>query len=202
MSKYRETTLRVLRITFLSALTLELLATLSTAVVAVEIGLRLLYSQIGFEQAFFILLLAPEFYQPMRALGARYHAGMSGVSAAKRIYEVLDTPETERIETVIRQSSRNRSSRWISTPPAGGHFCVPQSSPGLAQESDAHARIGEDLRAGGAERGGKIDPDADSCCASFTLPRAVSRLTGRTFIHYRSKSGAVGSVGFPNDRLC
>ncbi len=101
--QYRETTLRVLRITFLSALTLELLATLSTAVVAVEIGLRLLYSQIGFEQAFFILLLAPEFYQPLRALGARYHAGMSGVSAAKRIYEVLDTPEAAKIETEIQK---------------------------------------------------------------------------------------------------
>jgi ATP-binding cassette subfamily C protein CydD len=91
--KYRETTLKVLRITFLSALALELLATLSTAVVAVEIGLRLLYSKIAFEQAFFILLMAPEFYQPLRQLGARYHAGMTGVAAAKRIYEVLDTPE-------------------------------------------------------------------------------------------------------------
>lgn len=91
--RYRETTLKVLRITFLSALALELLATLSTAVVAVEIGLRLLYSKIVFEQAFFILLIAPEFFQPLRQLGARYHAGMTGVVAAKRIYEVLDTPE-------------------------------------------------------------------------------------------------------------
>ena len=91
--QYRETTLGVLRITFLSALTLELLATLSTAVVAVEIGLRLLYSKIAFEQAFFILLLAPEFYLPLRMLGARFHAGMRGVSAAKRIYEVFDAPE-------------------------------------------------------------------------------------------------------------
>lgn len=91
--EYRETTLRVLRITFLSSLTLELLATISTAVVAVEIGLRLLYNQLSFEQAFFILLLAPEFYLPMRNLGVRFHAGMSGVAAAKRIYELLDLPE-------------------------------------------------------------------------------------------------------------
>jgi ATP-binding cassette subfamily C protein CydD len=93
--KYRETTLRVLRITFLSALVLEMLATLSTAIVAVEIGLRLLYSQIAFEQAFFILLIAPEFYQPLRQLGARFHAGMNGVTAAKRIYQVLDAAEPE-----------------------------------------------------------------------------------------------------------
>lgn len=91
--KYRQATLNVLRITFLSALTLELLATISTAVVAVEIGLRLLYGRIEFQQAFFILLLAPEFYQPLRMLGARFHAGMNGVAAAERIYAVLDRPE-------------------------------------------------------------------------------------------------------------
>ncbi len=102
---YRETTLRVLRITFLSALTLEMLATISTAVVAVEIGLRLLAAKIAFEQAFFILLLAPEFYLPLRALGARFHAGMSGVSAAKRIYEVLDTPEPDQNIGIKEQES-------------------------------------------------------------------------------------------------
>jgi ATP-binding cassette subfamily C protein CydD len=91
--RYREATLKVLRLTFLTALVLELVATISTAVVAVEIGLRLLYSRIEFQQAFFILLLAPEFYLPMRNLSARYHAGMTGITAAKRIYEVLDTPE-------------------------------------------------------------------------------------------------------------
>ena len=71
---------------------LELIATLSTAVVAVEIGIRLLYGRMAFEQAFFILLLAPEFYLPLRLLGTRFHAGMAGVEAAKRIYEILDLP--------------------------------------------------------------------------------------------------------------
>lgn len=98
---YRLTTLRVLRITFLSALVLELLATLSTAVVAVEIGLRLLYNKVGFEQAFYILLLAPEFYLPMRNLGTRFHAGMTGVAAAKRIYELLDLPEVKKTSGII-----------------------------------------------------------------------------------------------------
>jgi ATP-binding cassette subfamily C protein CydD len=91
--KYRIATMNVLRITFLSAFVLELIATISTAVVAVEIGLRLLNGQIMFEQAFFILLIAPEFYLPMRNLGMRYHAGMTGVTAAARIFEVLDAPE-------------------------------------------------------------------------------------------------------------
>jgi len=102
--QYRAATMSVLRITFLSALVLELLATLSTAVVAVEIGLRLLYGRILFEQAFFILLIAPEFYLPMRNLGMRYHAGMTGVTAAARIFELLDTPEQEQIQVVTAKT--------------------------------------------------------------------------------------------------
>ncbi len=90
-NQFRDTTLGVLRITFLSALALELLATLSTAIVAVEIGFRLLYGKMEFQPALFLLVLAPEFYMPLRALGARFHAGMSGTTAARRIYEILDT---------------------------------------------------------------------------------------------------------------
>jgi thiol reductant ABC exporter CydD subunit len=90
--RYRRTTLDVLRVAFLSALVLELVTTLGTAVVAVEIGLRLLYARMGFEEAFFILLLAPEFYLPLRLLSARFHAGVGGVAAAERIFELLDQP--------------------------------------------------------------------------------------------------------------
>ncbi len=93
--QFRDVTLSVLRITFLSALALELLATISTAVVAVEISLRLLYAKMEFHQALFLLILAPEFYMPLRMLGARFHAGMSGTTAAKRIYQILDTPINE-----------------------------------------------------------------------------------------------------------
>jgi ATP-binding cassette subfamily C protein CydD len=91
-ARYREATMGVLRVAFLSALTLEMLATVSTAIVAVAIGLRLLAGTLSFEQGLFVLLLAPEFYLPLRALGARFHAGMQGVSAARRIFDVLDTP--------------------------------------------------------------------------------------------------------------
>jgi ATP-binding cassette subfamily C protein CydD len=88
--RYRRTTMGVLRVTFLSALALEMVATLSTAVVAVQVGLRLLGGHIAFEQALFVLVLAPEFYLPLRLLGVRFHAGMQGVAAARRIWEVLD----------------------------------------------------------------------------------------------------------------
>jgi ATP-binding cassette subfamily C protein CydD len=87
--QYRGATMGVLRVTFLSALVLEMVATISTAVVAVQIGLRLLSGHLTFEQGFFVLLLAPEFYLPLRMLGTRFHAGMAGIAAAQRIFEVL-----------------------------------------------------------------------------------------------------------------
>jgi ATP-binding cassette subfamily C protein CydD len=90
--RFRHSTMRVLRVAFLSAFVLEIVATISTAVVAVEIGLRLLYGRIQFEQAFFVLLLAPEFYLPLRLLGTRFHSGMSGVAAAQRIFDILEQP--------------------------------------------------------------------------------------------------------------
>ena len=85
--RFGRTTLGVLRVAFLSALVLEMVATISIAVVAVEVGLRLLYGRLVF-----VLILAPEFYMPLRLLGARFHAGMSGLTAARRIFEVLETP--------------------------------------------------------------------------------------------------------------
>lgn len=89
---FREATMGVLRVAFLSALVLELMATISTAIVAVEVGLRLLYGGLAFEQAFFVLILAPEFYLPLRALGASFHAGQAGVAVANRLFQMLETP--------------------------------------------------------------------------------------------------------------
>ncbi|MGW8143545.1 MAG: thiol reductant ABC exporter subunit CydD, partial [Anaerolineales bacterium] len=103
--KYRHTTMGVLRVTFLSALALEWLAMLSTAVVAVEIGLRLLYGRLDFEQAFFVLLLTPEFYLPLRLLGAKFHAGMAGVAAAASIFEILESHPDQNISKVESSQS-------------------------------------------------------------------------------------------------
>src|SRR5574340_511849 len=91
--QYRLTTMKVLRVTFLSALVLEMAGTISTAVIAVQIGLRLLYGHMAFVDAFFILLLAPEFYLPLRQLGLRFHAGASGLQAARQIFKIMHEPE-------------------------------------------------------------------------------------------------------------
>lgn len=90
--QHRDATLQVLRVAFLSAFVLEMVGTLSTAIVAVEVGLRLLAGRLTFEPAFFLLILAPEFYLPLRQLGLRFHAGVAGVAAAQRIFELLETP--------------------------------------------------------------------------------------------------------------
>jgi ATP-binding cassette subfamily C protein CydD len=90
--KFRERSLRVLRYAFLSGFVLEFITMLSIALVAVALGVRLLMGSISFEAAFLVLLLAPEFYRPLRELGVSRHAGMEGKAAAKRILEILNTP--------------------------------------------------------------------------------------------------------------
>ncbi len=83
--RFQAITMSVLRVAFLSALVLELLATIGVAIVAVEVGLRLLYARITFRQAFTVLLLAPEFYRPLRTLGAAFHAGLAGREALAEV---------------------------------------------------------------------------------------------------------------------
>ena len=90
--RYRTTTLATLRLTFLSSLILELLATVSVALVAVAVGLRLLDGNMSFHDALFVLVLAPEAYLPLRALGANYHASADGMQAAQDVFTLLEQP--------------------------------------------------------------------------------------------------------------
>jgi ATP-binding cassette, subfamily C, bacterial CydD len=90
--EHRQVTMSTLRQAFLSALVLDLAATLATALVAVEVGLRLLGGHIGYQQAMLILLLTPEAYLPLRAVGTFYHASMEGAAAGGRVFEILAVP--------------------------------------------------------------------------------------------------------------
>ncbi|MFI6003722.1 thiol reductant ABC exporter subunit CydD [Streptomyces sp. NPDC051366] len=89
---YRQATVRTLRIAFLSSFALELLATLSVALVAVTIGMRLVHGELDLYTGLVILILAPEAYLPLRQVGAQYHAAAEGLAAAEEIFEVLQTP--------------------------------------------------------------------------------------------------------------
>ena len=86
---YRRATMSVLKVAFLSSLALEFLATISIALAAVTIGFRLYYGELDFGTGFLILLLAPEFYLPLRNMGTQYHARMAGVSAAESMLDLL-----------------------------------------------------------------------------------------------------------------
>ena len=88
-ARYRRATLGVLRVSFLSSLVLELLATLSVAVVAVSIGLRLVDGALDLRTGLTVLILAPEVYLPIRMVGAQFHAAADGVDAAEQVFEVL-----------------------------------------------------------------------------------------------------------------
>lgn len=90
--QYRKQTMSVLRIAFLSSFALEFFSTVSIAMVAVLVGFRLYWGEMHFLHGFFVLLLAPEFYQPLRNMGTHYHARMAAIGAAERLVEILETP--------------------------------------------------------------------------------------------------------------
>jgi ATP-binding cassette, subfamily C, bacterial CydD len=95
-----------LRVAFLSAFVLELAAALATALVAVEVGLRLLAGHMSYSTALLVLLLTPEAYLPLRAVGAQFHASTEGAAAAADVFAILDTPVPGRAARLPGASSR------------------------------------------------------------------------------------------------
>lgn len=90
--EYRSATMSVLRISFLSSLVLELISTLSVALVAVSIGLRLVDGKMGLREGLIVLILIPDVYLPLRTLGAQFHAMTEGLEAADSVLSILDEP--------------------------------------------------------------------------------------------------------------
>ena len=93
---YRRTTMAGLRVAFLTSAVLEFFASLSIALVAVLFGARLLHGHFSFFAAFLVLLLVPEFFSPLRGLATHYHARMSALAAARRIFDILDIAPARR----------------------------------------------------------------------------------------------------------
>ena len=88
--KYRSETMKVLRVSFLSGFALEMFASLSVALIAVSIGLRLVSGDMVLGIALFLLILAPEVFAPIRAVGANFHASAEGIEASSRVFELLE----------------------------------------------------------------------------------------------------------------
>jgi ATP-binding cassette subfamily C protein CydD len=121
--QYRVGTMAVLRVAFLSAFTLEFFSTVGTAVVAVIIGFRLLAGNLSLLDGLFVLLLAPEYYLPLRNLGLAYHSRMNGMAAAERIIPLLmETPkacntETQRHRENLKADQKQTSIKISSSVP-------------------------------------------------------------------------------------
>ena len=92
-TRHRSETMRTLRVSFLSALVLELLATLSVAVIAVTVGFRVVFGDLDLATALFVLILAPEAYLPVRQVGVHYHDAADGLAAVESAFALIDPPE-------------------------------------------------------------------------------------------------------------
>jgi ATP-binding cassette subfamily C protein CydD len=121
---YRTATMASLRIAFLSGFVLDLTAALATALVAVEVGLRLLAGHMSYQTALLVLLLTPEAYVPLRAVGAQFHASTEGAAAARDVFAILDTPAPAATVTGRSASARDEIIRLndltLSYPGRGG----------------------------------------------------------------------------------
>lgn len=147
---YRHSVMGVLRVAFLSALVLEFLATISIAMVAVYIGFRLYYGEMNFLPGFFVLLLAPEFYRPLRNMGTQYHAKMEAIAAAEQIIALLDTPGPQ-VQPGLRPLPPGPIGR-VALQGVGFSYRPGQS---VLEGIDLHIARGELVALVGASGGGK-----------------------------------------------
>jgi ABC-type transport system involved in cytochrome bd biosynthesis fused ATPase/permease subunit len=183
--RFRRATMRMLRVAFFSSLALELGATISTAVIAVEVGLRLLNGVMPFQTALFVLLLAPEYFLPLRLLGARYHAGMTGKVAQQRIAEILGTPSS------VTQLSSVGTARVTHHPTLEGESTPSQGSepPYALSSGESSLEVNSTQHEG---RPGSIRFE----CVSYSYDGMRPALHEVSFdIHSRQKVALVGPSG-------
>ncbi|MEY4348810.1 MAG: thiol reductant exporter subunit CydD [Actinomycetota bacterium] len=128
--RHRKNTMRVLSVSFLSGFALELIASLSVALIAVSIGLRLLNGQIDFRVGLFVLLLAPDAYLPLRMIGANFHASTDGVAAIQKTFDLME----QRFEAPVP----------IRIAPAQGKFNVLVGESGAGKSTALEALDGAD----------------------------------------------------------
>ena len=179
--RYRRITMGVLKLAFVSSLTLEALATLGTALVAVEVGLRLLYGHVSFGSAFLVLILTPEFYRPLRALAAAYHAGMAGREAVESVSRLL----RESRSGIAGEATR--SGRWHAAPSLSGAptiRCQALRVQYATQNAPALDELSLDVGAGTTVA--LVGPSgAGKSTLIQVLLRFVEPLTGRVLVNER-----------------
>ena len=172
--QYRERTMQTLRSAFMSSLALELITTISVALIAVLIGVRLVQGTLGLDTAILVLLLAPECYQPLRDIGAAYHQSEDGIAALRFVRTVLDTP--------VPEASADASCEKVSTiPETPEHLVIENLSvtyPGRTQILDSVnlniPRTSKRPSAAGKQRGALVSILGPSGCGKSTLLGVLS----------------------------
>ena len=138
---HRAETMATLRISFLSALVLELLATLSVALIAVTVGFRVLFGQFDLASALFVLILAPEIYLPVRQVGVHYHDSADGMAAAEAAFALIDEPDAVAPDGAVPGPATD------AAPAPDAHGAAASNAPLVAVRGLGHTYPGTDAPA-------------------------------------------------------
>ena len=167
--RYRERTMQTLRSAFMSSLALELITTISVALIAVLIGVRLVNGTLGLDTAILVLLLAPECYQPLRDVGAAYHQSEDGVAALRSAQKIIDAPlPAAAADSAVPESEEAQPSTIDVEDLSVSYPARPAVLTNLSLNLDRRVRSGQ------GERGAVIGVMGESGCGKSTLLNVFS----------------------------
>lgn len=169
--RYRERTMQTLRSAFMSSLALELITTISVALIAVLIGVRLVNGTLGLDTAILVLLLAPECYQPLRDVGAAYHQSEDGVAALRSAQKIIDAP----LPAAAADSEAQDSAAQKAQPSTIAVEDLSVSYPARpAVLTNLSLNLDRRVATGNGERGAVIGVMGESGCGKSTLLNVFS----------------------------
>ena len=167
--RYRERTMQTLRSAFMSSLALELITTISVALIAVLIGVRLVNGTLGLDTAILVLLLAPECYQPLRDVGAAYHQSEDGVAALRSAQKIIDAPlPAAAADSVVTESEEAQPSTIAVEDLSVSYPARPAVLTNLSLNLDRRVTTAQ------GERGAVIGVMGESGCGKSTLLNVFS----------------------------
>ena len=173
--RYRERTMQTLRSAFMSSLALELITTISVALIAVLIGVRLVNGTLGLDTAILVLLLAPECYQPLRDVGAAYHQSEDGVAALRSAQKIIDAPLPAAADSNAQDSSAQDPAVQKAQPSTIAVEDLSVSYPARpAVLTNLSLNLDRRVATGNGERGAVIGVMGESGCGKSTLLNVFS----------------------------